>query len=84
MSRCNASDVLSVADQIEAYLQGHPHAADTVEGIAQWWLLGLGIGASPSVIQQALDYLVLRSIVRCNVNYGGNKVYSSSKTNMED
>ena len=84
MSGFNVSDVLYIADQIEQYLKRHPHAADTVEGITHWWLLGQGIEASPLVVQQALDYLELRSIVRCNVNYGGNKVYSSSKTNMED
>ena len=30
----------SIIDQIRTYLCQYPHAADTCEGIAQWWLAG--------------------------------------------
>jgi len=33
------SDEQTVARAIFDYLQAHPDAADTLEGIAQWWLL---------------------------------------------
>jgi len=32
-------DEQAVARAISHYLQAHPDAADTLEGIAQWWLL---------------------------------------------
>jgi hypothetical protein len=30
--------LVEVVDAILRYLHSHPHAADTVEGIAKWWL----------------------------------------------
>lgn len=80
MSGFNDVEVLHIADQIECYLESHPHAADTVEGITQWWLPGQGIEMSSLVVQQALDYLGMKSIVKCNANLSGNKVYSSNKS----
>ncbi|SJM90027.1 hypothetical protein CRENPOLYSF2_1430003 [Crenothrix polyspora] len=79
MSEFNDVEVLHIADQIECYLKSHPHAADTVEGITQWWLPGQGIEVSSSRVQQALDYLSLKSVVKCNANLNGNRVYSSNK-----
>jgi hypothetical protein len=72
-------EVQQIAGQIECYLKSHPHAADTVEGITQWWLLGQGIGVSSSRVQQALDYLILKSVIKCNANFNGNKVYSGNR-----
>ena len=79
MPEINISDVQQIADQIECYLKNHPNAADTVEGISKWWLLGEGIEVSNLIVQQALDYLGSKSAVKCNDNPCGNKVYSSNK-----
>lgn len=79
MHEIDVSDVQQIADQIEYYLKNHPNAADTGEGITKWWLSDLGIEASDIVVQQALDYLCTKSVVKCNTNFSGNKVYSSNK-----
>jgi hypothetical protein len=52
--------IRSIAQQIRAYLDAHPKATDTVEGIAGWWLPQPEAGADPEWVQQALDYLVAR------------------------
>jgi hypothetical protein len=83
MSEFNDSDVQQIADQIECYLKNHPNAADTIEGISEWWLPEQGIEASSLIVQQALNYLGLKSVVKCNDNHCGNKVYSSNKTKAE-
>jgi len=83
MSEFNESDAQQIADQIECYLKNHPNAADTIEGITKWWLPGLGIEVSSLVVQQALNYLGLKSVVKCTVNLSGNKVYSSNKAKAE-
>jgi len=83
MSEFKDSDVQQVADQIECYLKNHPDAADTVEGITKWWLPGLGIDVSNFMVQQALNYLGSKSVVKCNTNLSGNKVYSSNKAKAE-
>ena len=78
MSEFNGSDVQQIADQIECYLKSHPNAADTIEGITKWWLSKQGIEVSSIIVQQALNYLSSESIVKCNVNPCGNKIYSSN------
>ena len=83
MSEFNDSDVQQIADQIECYLKNHPNAADTIEGITDWWLPGQGSDVSSLIVQQALNYLGSKSVVKCNVNHSGNKVYSSNKTEYQ-
>jgi hypothetical protein len=83
MSEFNEYDVQKIADQIECYLKYHPNAADTIEGITKWWLPGQGIEASSVIVQQALDYLGSKLVIKCNANLSGNKVYSSNKAKAE-
>lgn len=83
MSEFNDSDVQQIADQIECYLKHHPHAADTLEGITKWWLSGIGIEVSSLIVQQALNYLGSKSVIKCYPNLSGNKVYSSNNAGAE-
>jgi len=83
MSEFKDYDVQEIADQIECYLNYHPNAADTIEGITKWWLPGQGIEVSSLIVQQALDYLSSKLVVKCNANLSGNKVYSSNKAKAE-
>lgn len=77
MSGFNDSDIQQIADEIECYLKNHPNAADSIEGIVYWWLRESDV--SNLIVQQALDYLGSKSVVKCNANFSGNKVYSSIK-----
>jgi hypothetical protein len=45
------------------YLIGHPEARDTVEGIAQWWLLEQNIKEQLSQVQAVLDDLVAMGLI---------------------
>jgi len=83
MVEINDSDIQQIADQIESYLNSHPNAADTIEGILQWWLPGKRIEASTLIVQQALNYLASKSAVKASVNLSGNKVYSSNRERTE-
>lgn len=49
-------------ETILAYLDEHPDAADTVDGIRQWWLPG-GADQSTADVQAALDLLVGRGLI---------------------
>ena len=55
-------DVESVARELESYVASHPSAADTVEGIARWWLAGME-QPSLSRVEAALDLLLRRAVV---------------------
>lgn len=83
MTEFNDYDVQIIADQIECYLKDHPNAADTIEGITKWWLTGQKIEVSNLIVQQALIYLDSKSVVKCNTDLSGYKVYSSNKANAE-
>jgi hypothetical protein len=83
MSGFNDSNVQQIADQIEFYLKNHPNAADTIEGITKWWLPEHGLEVSGLIVQQALNYLGSKSVVKCNATLCGNKVYSGNKAKAE-
>ncbi|HJV48065.1 MAG TPA: hypothetical protein VJ549_02200 [Geothrix sp.] len=40
------------------YLRAHPEAADSLEGIASWWLPASGYSAPTEAVQEALALLV--------------------------
>jgi hypothetical protein len=51
-------DEKDIALAIVAYLRDHPHAMDTPEGIAQWWLGDLHPPVAAPVLERALNALV--------------------------
>ena len=56
-------DVVQVVAEILRYLDAHPHAADTVEGITRWWLTP-ELGALPiETLEHALAVLIGRGRV---------------------
>jgi hypothetical protein len=52
-----------MARAILRYLQGHPDAKDTLEGIAQWWLLKEWTERKYNQIESSLSDLVSRGLV---------------------
>lgn len=69
----------SLREALMNYLQGHPHAADTLEGITQWWLTGVDPAVTPSMIQQALDELILEKKISSDVLGDGSVLYFHSR-----
>jgi hypothetical protein len=60
---------------ILAYLNEHPNSQDTVEGIAEWWLLHQRIQDSVTATEQALDELVERELVFREEGPDGRRMY---------
>jgi hypothetical protein len=58
-----ATEQHAILRGILAYLSEHPKAQDTVEGIAEWWLLRQRIRDSVTATEQALNELVERELV---------------------
>lgn len=83
MPDTNDSEVRRIAEKIACYLRAHPYAADTIEGIAEWWLPSKGIEVSASMIQQALNDLCAQSVVVCHAHPNGNNIYSSQQAQDE-
>ncbi len=55
--------VESVARQIEQYLESHPQAADSLEGIATWWVSKQRIRYELEVVRAALEQLTHSGVV---------------------
>jgi hypothetical protein len=65
----------TVALKILRYLLDNPHAADTANGILEWWLLKQSIWEQQSVVERALDALVERNLVLAVTSADGRKHY---------
>ena len=74
MSDRSETDIL--AREIEAYLSTHPHAADTEEGILNWWLVTQRNQRNFEEIREALDLLVAQGSVVKRVLSNGRFIYA--------
>ena len=63
MSDTEESHIAQLRDEILKYLAAHPQAADTVGGIANWWLPRQRYEEEIQRVQEALDELVERGLV---------------------
>ena len=73
------TNVTKVADEIIRYLNAHANAADTLEGVAQWWISSQRIEESREQVQKALDYLCEKGLVKLTPVVGGHVLYSLNK-----
>ncbi len=75
MNANKQTNVMEAAKTIERYLAVRPNAAETVEGVAKWWLSRQRHDESIEIAQQALDYLESRGqVVRFHLA-GGRVMY---------
>jgi hypothetical protein len=64
MSRKEPSaNVGSVALDILSYLENHPDASDTLDGIATWWSVKHGATVDRTTLQNALNGLLAKDLV---------------------
>lgn len=70
---------MTVAYQIARYLEEHPNAADTSEGVAQWWLLRQRYEDSLKTVEAALAWLVEQGMVTKSEAPGGQEIYSRTE-----
>lgn len=64
-----------VTREISRYLDAHPDAADTIDGVLQWWLSPALAGASRETVQRALARLIAAAEVESRVLVDGAVVY---------
>jgi hypothetical protein len=71
MTAAPTSDPSALAQGILRYLRDHPEAADSLEGIANWWLPPMSYAATLESVQVALDQMVAkRQIARFDLADG--------------
>jgi hypothetical protein len=70
------SDIAALAQEIEAYLAAHPDAADTMDGIARWWLPRQRLEDAMHKIEQALAYLAAHGRIGTRRLGSGEQVFT--------
>jgi len=69
--------------QIEAeildYLDTHPNAQDTLEGIVEWWLLRQRIAVATAHVKEALDELVELGLLTESRGGGSRTYYKANR-----
>ncbi len=69
-----------IAEEISSYLSAHRKAADTLEGVAGWWITRHRVEESQQRVQEALDLLVRQGKVNCLRLSDGRLLYSLNES----
>jgi hypothetical protein len=71
---------VSVECRILRYLLAHPAAADSAEGVRDWWLHGTG-EVSKAEVADALEGLIKRGWLVMRGNINGTSIYAFNEEN---
>lgn len=84
MRRCDEVPVEQLAEEILTYLHSRKHAADTMEGIARWWLLRVRIQDETLRVEKAIQSLFDKGLIKKMVLPDGNELYACMDQNAKD
>jgi hypothetical protein len=75
--------IRAASEQIQRYLEEHPGAADSLDGIATWWVARQVIAKELSVVRAALERLVEAGVVTAERREGaGEPVYRMARSGV--
>jgi hypothetical protein len=69
---------------IVRYVNAHPNASDTLEGVARWWVASDAEHAPIDSLQHALDVLTEQHVLTRRVLPDGRQAYAASASRAED
>ena len=72
-------DVETVATEIAKYLKQRAHVADTIEGIAQWWLMRQRLWEERQKVEMAVEYLCKQGVIHKRVMKDGSVLYIAAE-----
>lgn len=67
-----------LAEMIAAYLAHSPKAADTLNGIAEWWIHEPGANANLNDVHSALEALIRRGVVERTTLADGTEIFRAA------
>ncbi len=77
-------EIRAVADEIARHLREHGSVADTLDGIAQWWLMQQRVREENKKVERAMDYLCDQGLVEKRVLQSGEVLYSARAKTPSD
>lgn len=72
-------NVEASAEAIRRYLQAHPHASDTVDGVLRWWLAPQQFTLPAEQVREALERLVAERIMVRRTLPDGTVIYAAAQ-----
>ena len=69
---------VAIAEAILRYLALHPDAADSEDGIADWWMPEMGVGTSARAVAEALRSLHREGLVERETLPDGRVIYRAN------
>lgn len=75
------AEIEDLAAEITRYLQEHDGAADTLAGVTQWWILRQRLQEERQKVQEAMDYLCAKGVVKAQALPDGEILYSATQGN---
>ena len=79
MPETDQDAVRAMAAAIERYLEAHPGAADTAEGIQRWWLSAEFADEPATMLTDALEVLVARGVIASTTLPDGRTLYAAPR-----
>lgn len=79
MSNEKITHEILVANEIEKYLDHHPNAADTLEGILKWWIYRIRVEEAAVTVSKALEILEREDKLEKTVTVDGKEIYRRPK-----
>lgn len=68
-------NISALAEAISGYLAQRPHAADTLAGLAKWWVLRQRMFDTEADVKCAADYLVEQGLLEKRTLANGEVLY---------
>jgi len=76
-----SSREVQIVRGILQYLQDHPKAKDTVEGISQWWL-PREAGYTPAEVDRAVSQLLSEGLIVTTQHKGSPQCYAANPSRL--
>jgi hypothetical protein len=80
----DASAAREIEQAVIAYLNNHPQAADTLDGIVAWWLPRQRYETARERIASVVDGLVDAGVLRCKALPDGGGLYAIKQQGLAD
>lgn len=71
--------VQAAAEEIEAYLAANRRAAETLQGLVEWWVFRRRFEEAWRTVETAVRHLVSQGRLEANPLPGGDVLYSSKQ-----
>lgn len=78
------TDNSKITNEILTYLSAHPDAADTLDGVAKWWVLERAVKFELDRVKHALDELVAKGLVIAQKGSDSKILYRAYPGGLED